>query len=94
MSTTTIRIEDDLKTRVAAAAELVGKTPHAFMIEAIARIVEEAEQDQRFRLLAEERWATLCETGMSVSWEDAKAWLLARADGEDRPKPTPRLISL
>lgn len=35
MATTTIRIEDDLKARVAAAARHDGKTAHAFILEAI-----------------------------------------------------------
>ena len=39
MSTTTIRIEDDLKTRVAAAAEQMGKTAHAFILDALAQTV-------------------------------------------------------
>jgi predicted transcriptional regulator len=39
MRTTTIRLEDDLKSRVAAAAEREGMTMHAFILEAIARTV-------------------------------------------------------
>ena len=35
MSTTTIRLEDDLKARVAAAAERAGVTAHAFILDAI-----------------------------------------------------------
>ncbi len=35
MSTTTIRIEDELKARVAAVAERAGKTAHACMLDAI-----------------------------------------------------------
>ena len=37
MATTTLRIEDELKARVTAAAERAGKSPHAFMLEAIAQ---------------------------------------------------------
>lgn len=36
MSTTTIRMPDELKTRVAAAAKRAGTTPHGFILEAIA----------------------------------------------------------
>ena len=32
MTTTTIRLEDDLKSRVAAAAEREGKTAHVFIV--------------------------------------------------------------
>lgn len=94
MSTTTIRMEDELKARVASAAQRAGKTPHAFMVDAITQTVEQSEQDRQFQLLAEQRWTTLLEDGLAIEWDDAKAWLLARADGEDVPPPTPRRISL
>ena len=48
MSTTTIRIEEDFKARVAAAAELAGKTSHAFILDAIAQHVEQVEIDAEF----------------------------------------------
>ncbi len=36
MATTTIRLNEAMKARIAAAAERAGKTAHAFMLEAIA----------------------------------------------------------
>lgn len=93
MSTTTIRIEDDLKARIAAAAERSGKTAHAFMIEAIEQTVEQAERDLDFHRVADERWAAVVATGKTVSWDEARAYLLARARGERPPKPAPRKAS-
>jgi len=90
MSTTTIRIEDDLKARVAAAAERAGKTTHAFILDAIAEVVTQAEVDDAFHRLGEERWAHLLETGRTVAWDDAKAWLDARSRGQHQPKPVAR----
>jgi predicted transcriptional regulator len=55
MTTTTIRLEDDLKARVAAVAEREGKTAHAFILEAISQTVELAELDADFQRVAEER---------------------------------------
>ncbi|MCB2022371.1 MAG: ribbon-helix-helix protein, CopG family, partial [Burkholderiaceae bacterium] len=66
MSTTTIRIEDALKERVAAAAERAGKTTHAFILDAIAQTVEQAEADEQFHHLADTRWAKVLATGKSV----------------------------
>lgn len=40
MSTTTIRLEEDLNARIAAAAKREGKTAHAFILDAIAHTVE------------------------------------------------------
>ena len=55
MATTTIRIEDELKARVAAAAERAGKSTHAFILDAIAHTVEQAELDDDFHRVADER---------------------------------------
>jgi predicted transcriptional regulator len=92
VSTTTIRIEDDLKTRVAAAAEQMGKTAHAFILDAIANTVEQAELDNAFHALADARWANIRSTGKTVAWDDAKAYLAARANGERPRKPTARKL--
>ena len=85
MPTTTIRLEDDLKTRINAAAAQVGKTAHAFILDALAQKVEQVEQDNAFNALADERWARIRATGKTVAWDDAKAYLAARANG-DRPR--------
>lgn len=87
---TTIRLEDALKQRIAAAAERAGKTPHAFMRDAIAQTVEQAEQDAAFHQLAESRWAQLLADGTSVGWDDARTWLEARAGGEQSARPVAR----
>jgi predicted transcriptional regulator len=90
MTTTTIRIDDELKARVAAAAERAGKTAHAFILDAIARTVEQVELDDAFHRVADERWEKILATGKTVPWDAAKAWLEARARGEHKRKPVAR----
>ena len=90
MTTTTIRIDDTLKARVAAAAERAGKTAHAFILDAIAQTVEQVEFDDAFHRVADERWATVLATGKTVPWEDAKTWLEARSRGERPRRPAAR----
>jgi predicted transcriptional regulator len=90
MSTTTIRIEDELKVRVAAAAQHLGKSAHAFIVEALAQRVEQVEQEAAFHALAEERWGRVRATGQSVGWDEARAYLTARARGQPVAKPTAR----
>jgi predicted transcriptional regulator len=82
MSTTTIRLENDLKARVAAAAERAGTTAHAFILDAIERTVEQAELEEEFHHIADQRWAKLLDTGKTVSWDEAKTYVTARARGE------------
>ena len=90
VSTTTIRLEDALKARISAAAERAGMTTHAFILEAIERTVEQVEQDNEFHELADARWARLLDTGKTVSWDEAKSYVAARARGERPSKPTAR----
>lgn len=92
MPTTTIRIEDDLRARVAAAAERAGKTSHAFILDAIAQTVEQVELDDDFHRVADERWAKVLTTGKTVPWDDARAYLEARARGERLRKPVARKL--
>ena len=92
MTTTTIRLEHDLKARVTAAAEREGKTAHAFILDAIAQTVEQAELDEEFQRVAKERWTNVLDTGESAPWDDAKAYLKARALGGRPCKPVARKL--
>ena len=93
MSTTTIRIDDDLKVRVAAAAQRAGKTAHAFILDAISQTVEQVELDNAFNTLADQRWANIQASGKTVPWDDAKTYLAARASGESAHKPAARKLA-
>jgi len=92
MPTTTIRLEDDLKDRVAAAAERTGRTSHAFILDAIEQTVAQAEFDAELKRVAGARWKNLVAKGESVGWSDAKRYLEARAAGKRATRPTPRKI--
>jgi predicted transcriptional regulator len=93
MPTTTIRIGDDLKVRLAAAADRAGKTAHAFILDAIAQTVEQVELDDDFHRVADERWAKVLATGKTVPWADAKTYLEARSRGERARKPPARKLA-
>ena len=93
MSTTTIRIDDELKSRIAAAAQRAGKTAHAFIVDAVAHTVEQAELEAAFDQVADDRWAALLASGRSVAWSDAKAWLDGRGRGERPRRPGARKLA-
>ncbi len=90
MSTTTIRIAEELKTRVNAAAERAGKTAHAFILDAITETVMRAEMEAGFHRVADARWAKALRTGRTIAWEDAKTYLEARAAGKKAKRPGAR----
>ena len=90
MSTTTIRLPDALKARIARAAEAAGTSPHSFILEAIAEKTEQAERRADFHAEADQRWAEFLESGESIPWEEMRRYLMARVRGEETPRPVPR----
>lgn len=90
MSTTTIRLSDALKARIARAAEAAGTTSHNFILEAIAEKAEQAERRADFHVLADQRYAQFLENGESIPWEDARAWLKQRLNGKRVKRPAAR----
>ena len=81
MTTTTIRVEDDLKARVAAAADRAGKTAHAFVVDAIAQTVAQAELEEELHRVADRRRAKVLATGRTVNRTDARSHVDARMRG-------------
>ena len=90
MQTTTIRLDDTMKERIAAAADHAGKSAHAFILDAISQTVEQVELDREFNDIADERWKGILASGKTIAWEDAKAYLAAKSRGESPPKPLAR----
>jgi predicted transcriptional regulator len=93
MSTTTIRLPDELKARVAAAAKQAGTTAHSFILEAIAEKTDEAERRNEFHDLAEKRYADIVATGKAIPWSVMRAYLEARLAGKKPRRPAPRKLA-
>jgi predicted transcriptional regulator len=90
VTTTTVRLGDELKSRIAAVVSSRGDSSHAFIIGAIERQVAEAEGDLEFERLASARWQQVLKTGKTVPLADAQAWIAARARGSQAPRPKAR----
>lgn len=93
MSTTTIRIPDDLKARVSKAAGRAGTTPHNFILEAIAEKAEQAERRAEFDAVAEERYARIVETGKTIPWSEMRSYLEGRVAGKTVKRPAARKLA-
>jgi predicted transcriptional regulator len=87
MSTTTIRLPDALKARIAKAAEAAGTTSHNFILEAIAEKAAAAERRADFHDEAERRYARIVETGETIDWEEYRQHLMERARSKTAKRP-------
>lgn len=88
-ATTTLKLPDDLKARIAAAAEQLGKTPHAFMVEALQMQTELAEKRREFiqaALLAEQEVA---QYGLVYDADEVFSYLMDRVEGRPAEQPKP-----
>jgi predicted transcriptional regulator len=93
MSTTTIRLSDELKTRVAEAAKRAGTTSHNFILEAIAEKADSAERRADFCNEADRRYAEFLKTGESIPWDDMRRYLTDRlAGGKPARRPAARKL--
>jgi predicted transcriptional regulator len=90
MSTTTLRLPDDLKARIAKLAEKSGKTAHSVMLEAIAQKVEEEELRASFHAEADSRFTEMMESGVGIPWHDMRAYLRTRASAKAARPPKAR----
>lgn len=88
-TTTTLKLPEDLKARIAAIAAQMGKSPHAFMIEALQRETELAERRQAFirdALLSRDE---VEEQGLVYDTDAAFSYILDRLEGKPSVRPDP-----
>ena len=91
-STTTIRLSDELKARLAEAARRGGTTAHGFILEAIAEKIEQDERRSAFEEEAQTRLSRLAQSGRSIAWDDMKRYLEARIAGDKVAPPAARKL--
>ncbi len=92
MGTTTIRLTDELRSRIARAAKRSGTTSHNFILEAIAEKTDSAERRAEFHALADQRYAQFLESGKSIPWEEVRGYLKARLAGKSTKRPLARKL--
>jgi predicted transcriptional regulator len=91
-TTTTIRLPEELKARLARLAEAEGTSTHSLILDAIAEKAGALERRQAFHEEARQRLAHLEKTGTGIEWADMKRYLDALMVGEDVPPPVSRRI--
>ncbi len=93
MSTTTIRLSEDLKARVAAAAERAGITSHNFILQAIAEKAEQEDRRADCDAEAERRYAEIVGSGKTIPWSAMRGYLEDRLAGKQTKRPKPRKLA-
>lgn len=93
MSTTTIRLPEELKARVAAEAKRMGSTAHSFILEAIAEKTAQQEQRAAFEAEAEKRYNRIVTSGETISWQEMRRFLEAKTSGKNAALPAARKLA-
>jgi len=74
-SSTTLKIDDQLKERVKKLAESRDRSPHYLMIAAITQYIEREEARESFKQEAIDSWREYQETGLHLTGDEVKTWL-------------------
>lgn len=82
MTTTSLKLPDELKQRVSALAAQANKSPHAFMVDLITAQTERAEKRQAFidsALAAKKDFDTI---GRAYDADELHAYIRAKIQGQ------------
>lgn len=87
MSTTSLKLPEDVKQLVVTAAKQQGVTPHAFMVDAIRTAATNAERRVGFVADAVASREEAVRSGKGYAAEDVHAYLRTRVQGKPSAKP-------
>jgi predicted transcriptional regulator len=83
---TSVKLDDDLNSRVKQLATRRQRTPHWLMREAIKQYVEREEARDSFGQEAASAWAAYRKTGLHLTGEEVRIWLDTwGTEGETEP---------
>jgi predicted transcriptional regulator len=84
---TSIKIDNEMKTRVQHLAELRQRSAHWIMREAIAQYVIREETRESFKQEALASWAEYQETGRHLTGQEVRTWLKAWGTKDETETP-------
>jgi predicted transcriptional regulator len=86
-STTSLKLDVEIKERVRRLASARRRSPHWLLREAIEEYVEREEKRERFRQDALAAWAHYQTTGLHATAEEVDSWLAKLEAGKDSAPP-------
>ncbi len=87
MSTTSLKLPEEIKQRAIAAAREQGVSPHAFMIQAIEHAATVGEQRASFVAEAQAAREQTLASGKGYDVDEVHAYVKARVAGRKSTKP-------
>jgi len=92
MPAVTLKLPEDLKTRINNLAAASGKSPHAFMVDALAAQAAREELRGAFVASALAARQEVARYGQVMEVADVHKWLLALAGGGKAARPRARKL--
>lgn len=86
-TTTSVKLDDDLKNRVQQLADARRRSPHWIMREAIREYVDREDARESFKQEAMAAWAAYQETGKHLTGKQVQAWLRTWGTNGERAAP-------
>ena len=86
---TTLKVPDELRSRLTQQAEAEGKSPHAYMLEALKEKADRADRRREYLAAGAVALREYERTGIAYAMEDVERYVLGIAAGSKprRPKP-------
>jgi predicted transcriptional regulator len=84
---TSVKLDDDMKSRIQHLAEMRHRSAHWIMREAIRDYVEREEKREKFKQDALFAWEAYQKSGLHLTLEEADAWLERLESGVDADIP-------
>ena len=88
-SPTTLKLPDELRSRLAAQAQAEGKTPHAYMVEALKEKADRMDRRQEYLAADEATFREYERTGIAYAMEDVEQYILGITAGRKVRRPRP-----
>jgi predicted transcriptional regulator len=87
MSTTSLKLPEELKQRAASAAQELGISTHAFMVDAIRQAADGVELRSQFVTQAQVARAAMLQGGQGYDANDIRGYLRQRIANKQTVKP-------
>jgi predicted transcriptional regulator len=92
-TSTTLKLPDELRARIAALAEADGKTSHAYMVEALQEKADRAERRRDYLAAGTKALHEYERTGIAYAMEDVERYILGIVAGKRLSRPKPVKVS-